>query len=519
MNSSRSFSWTNFIRCDNAFLLLIALGKLLLHLAVNLGGGYGIFRDEFYYIACSRHMAWGYVDQPSFSIAVLWLNSLLFGDSLFALRLLPAISGAVVVFLAGLIARELGGGRRAQILASCCTLFAPLTLGVNSYYSMNSFDILVWTLTFYLIVRILKNDIQKYWIWLGIILGLGLLNKISVLWLSAGLAVGLLVTQHRRLLLTRRLWLAVTIAAILFLPYVIWQAANDFPTLEFMKNALANKYVSISPIEMILQQVVNINPVSLLIWFPGLIYFLFAKSTKQFRILPIIYLTVFLILVVNKNSKSEYLGPMFPMLLALGAYTFEKAAAIPKWRWLWPAIFTLEISAGLVMLPYALAVLPVDTYIAYSRALGVAPSTPEKKELAALPQYYADMFGWQSMTAVVADAYALLTPEEQSKCVILCNNYGEAGAIDYYGGKYHLPKTISGHNNYWLWGCRNSNGGIVIRLGGDENAMKETYAEVIPAGIFTDKYCMPYENNQTIWICKNRRVPLKNDWPDFKNYE
>jgi hypothetical protein len=519
LESNRTFSLSKFIRSDNAILLEIALAEFCLHLAVNIIGGYGIFRDEFYYIACSNHMAWGFVDQPPFSIAVLWLNRLVLGDSLFALRLLPAFSGAAVVFLAGLMTRELGGSKYGQILASCCVLFAPLTLGSNAFFSMNSFDLVFWTIAFYMIIRIVKHDIQQHWISLGVILGLGLLNKISVLWLVGGLAVGLLTTPHRRLLITRRLWFAAALAIILFLPYILWQVANNFPTLEFMKNALANKYASISPLEMFFQQVTNMNPSSFLIWFPGLIYFLFSKSTKQFRILPIIFLSVFLILVINKNSKSEYLGPTFPMLFALGAYTIDKFILWSRRRWLKPMVMAILLLGGIILLPFALPVLPVDTFIGYSRMLGIAPSTPEKKELGQLPQYYADMFGWKGMTAAVGRAFARLTPEEQSKCVILCNNYGEAGAIDYYGKKYNLPKTISGHNNYWFWGCQNSNGEVVIRLGGSEDALKESYNEIIPAGVFTDRYCMPFENNQTIWICRNRRASLKADWPDFKYFE
>ena len=516
---SRSISLAEFIRDDYAILLAIALLKLGLHLFVNITGGYGIFRDEFYYIACSDHIAWGYVDQPPLSIAILWLNRLLLGDSLFALRLLPAVAGAVVVLLAGLMTRELGGGKYSQILASICALFAPLTLGINAFFSMNSFDTLLWTMAFYLLILIVKHNLSRHWIFLGVILGLGLMNKISVLWLGTGLLIALLATSYRTLLLTRRAWYAAALAVILFLPHIIWQIANGFPTLEFMRNALAHKYLSTSPWDMFSQQVLNMSPVTFPIWFAGLTYFLISRSTRQFRVLPIIFLVVFLILVISKNSKSEYMGPMFPMLFALGSFAVEKFVLWLKWRWLRPFILALVILGGLVPLPLALAVLPVDTFIGYSRVLGISPSTPEKKELNALPQYYADMFGWKEMTAAVAGAYAQLTGEEQSKCVILCNNYGEAGAIDYFGGEYHLPRTISGHNNYWLWGCQNSDGEVVIRVGGTESGMKEWYGEVIPAGIFTHRYCMPYENNQTIWICKNRRASLKDDWPNFKHFQ
>ncbi len=519
MNDNGSIELKKNIVSGNVVLVFLALVKLAVHLATNLFGGYGIFRDEFYYIACSKQLAWGYVDQPPFSIAVLWLNRHLFGDSLFALRLLPAIAGAVTVFLAGLIARKLGGGRFAQVLAACATLAATLLLWMNGYFSMNSFDILFWTLAFYLIVLITKNAELKYWLFLGIILGLGLLNKISVLWLGAGLLVGLLLTVHRRRLLERGPWLAAIIAFLLFLPHLIWQVANHFPTLEFIRNATGEKYVASSALSILLEQVLSMNPQTLIFWLPGLVYFLVARPMRRLRILPVIYLAVFAILVVNGSSKSEYLGPMFPMLFALGATALEKFIVRFKWRWLKPLTLVSLLLSGVAIAPLYLPILPVESYISYAEALGFAPSTPEKKELSRLPQHYADCFGWEKMVKAVAKAYDTLTPDEKAKCAILANNYGEAGAIDLYGPKYGLPRAISGHNNYWLWGPRGATGEVVIRLGGSAAAMKESYAEAIPAGLFHDDYCMPFENDMTVWVLKDRRSPLMADWAEFKHYE
>jgi hypothetical protein len=516
---SRLINSRSFFLSDNAILCYLACAKLFIHLATNLAGGYGYFIDELYYIACSGHMAWGYVDQPPFSIAALWLSRLLFGDSLFALRLFPAIAGAVVVALAGLTTRELGGKRFAQILASCSVIVAPLTLGTNAYFSMNSFDVLFWTLAFYLIIVIMKKDEVKHWVLLGVVLGLGVLNKISVLWLGAGLALGLLLTPNRKMLLTRRVWLAAAVALFLFLPHVVWQVVYGLPTLEFIKNATANKYVAVSPLEMFIQQILNMNPLTFPIWLAGLIYFMVSKSVRRFQILPFIYLIVFVILAINRNSKVEYLGPMFPMLFAMGAFTIEKFILRFNLHWIKPAAIGLPIVIGIAFAPFAIAILPVETFIGYQHALGITPSTPEKKKLGKLPQHYANMFGWEKLVATVADAYNTLTPEEKTKCAIVGNHYGEASAIDFFGRKYNLPKAISGHNNYWLWGPRGATGEVVIRLGGSLEAMQESYREVTQAGIFKDDYCMPLENNLAVWICKNRRRPLKDDWGEWKHYE
>jgi len=500
-------------------LALLALVKLAVHLGTNLFGGYGIFRDEFYYIACSQRLAWGYVDQPPFSIAALWLNRHLFGDSLFALRLLPAIAGAITMFLAGLLAKRLGGGRFAQALAAVSVLCAPLLLGMNGYFSMNSFDILFWTLAFCLIARSAENGVLKHWLFLGTVLGLGLLNKISVLWLGAGLLLGLLLTAQRRRLLTKGPWLAAGLALLLFLPHLAWQFLNGFPTLEFIRNASGGKYVAASPLAMLMEQVLNMNPATWIFWLPGLAYFLVARPARRFRILPIIYLAVFAILAVNGSSKSEYLGPMFPMLFALGAVALERFIARFNWRWLKPVTLLQLIVSAIVIAPLAIAVLPVERYIAYAGALGMAPSTPEKKELGRLPQHYADCFGWEKMVKAVAAAYETLAPEEKAQCAIMANNYGEAGAIDFYGPKYGLPRAISGHNNYWLWGPRGATGEVVIRLGGALEAMRESYAGVTQAGVFHDDYCMPYENDMAVWVLRGRRTPLAPEWADFKHFE
>ncbi len=271
-------------------LLLIALAKLFLHLFTH--QGYGYFRDEFYYIACSERLAWGFVDQPPFSIFMLWINRRLLGDSLFALRFLPALAGAATVFFCGLIARKLGGNTFSQALAALAALVAGNYLANNSIYSMNSFDLLFWTLGGFAISFILTNPKLRYWVFLGIVIGLGLLNKISMLWFSGGLVAGLLLTGHRRLLLTKGPWLAALIAIAIFLPHIHWQIQHDWPTREFIQNATTQKMAENPPSQFIRQQVRSMNHFTLPIWIAGLIYY-FSRRGSQFRILGWIYVFTF----------------------------------------------------------------------------------------------------------------------------------------------------------------------------------------------------------------------------------
>ena len=286
MNSNGTVQ-KNYEKRTFVLLVMLAAFKFLFHLSTNLSGAYGYFRDEFYYIACSDHLAFGYVDQPPLSILLLKASRILFGDSLTAIRLFPALAGALTVFVAGRIAKELGGGRFAQLFAGLCVLLAPLPLALGSYYSMNSWDLLVWTLAAWILVKWINTKDPKLWIWLGLVLGLGLQNKISVLWLGFGIALGLLATDNRRVLLMPGPWLGTGIASLIFLPHVLWQIVNGWPTLEFMSGA-AGKIMEVTFLRYLGSQIMEMNPVLFPVWFAGLVWYLFAEKGRPYRMLGII---------------------------------------------------------------------------------------------------------------------------------------------------------------------------------------------------------------------------------------
>ena len=286
---------------------LFTLAKLLLHLATT--SGYGYFRDEFYYLACAEHLAPGYVDHPPLSIVFLWVVRHLFGDSLPALRLLPAVLGAASVALVGLMARALGGGRWAVALAMTGALVAPEYLALNHFYSMNAFDIFFWALAAWLLIRLIGGANPRLWLLLGLVLGLGLANKISVLWLGAGLFVGLVATPQRRWLTTRWPWLCGTVSAALFAPYVFWQVRHDWPTLEFIHNATTEKMVGVAPLDFLVGQIKMMHPLTLPLWLGGLVFLFFHSEGRRYRLLGFIYLTVFFMLALSGSSRSGYLSP------------------------------------------------------------------------------------------------------------------------------------------------------------------------------------------------------------------
>jgi len=501
---------------EHSFLLVIAFLKFTFHLAVNALSSYGYFRDEFYYLACTDRLDWGFVDHPPLSIAILSISRAGLGDSLVAIRLLPALAGAITVYLAGLMARELGGGTFARALAAIATFAAPILLGMNSVYSMNSFDFLVWALAAYLLIRIIKTGNQQLWMVLGAILGLGLMNKIGILWLGAGIALGLLML-HRDWLKARGPWIAGGIALLLFLPYVAWNAANDFAHLEFIRNATSEKYSSLTAVKFISDQILLQNPVSLPLWISGLWFFFFSDTAKQFRLLGILYATAFVILVVNQQSKAEYLSPAYPMLFAGGAVWLEQVLKDKK-AFLRPIVAGFVAVSGAVLSPLAAPVLPVGSYIAYADALGIKPSTAENKELAELPQFYADMFGWEELAATVITVHASLSEEEKEQCVIYTGNYGEAGAIEFFGKSYGIPRVVSGHNNYFLWGLGSDSIDVVIIVGGVQEDHRQNFESVELAARSQCRFCMPYENNLPIFIARKLKRPVHEIWPFTKNF-
>jgi len=501
-------------RADST-LLALALAKLALHASAITR--YGWFRDELYYLVCAQHPAAGYVDQPPLSIWILGLVRALLGDSLIAIRLVPALAGAATVFLVGRIARQLGGGRFAQALAALAALVAPVYLGTDHHYSMNTFDVLLWTLGAFLTLRALASGSPRLWLLLGVVLGLGLLNKISVMWLIAGLGAGILVSPGRRVLLTPWPWAALGIALLLFAPHVVWQVGNGWPTLEFMRNATARKMAGVSPLGFLSAQVLSMNPVTLPLWLAGLAWLLFARDARSARPLGVMYLAVAALLIAGGRSRASYLAPAYVTLFAAGAVAFERATAA-RARALRPVAVTVTIALGAITLPLALPVLPVDTYIRYAKALGMAPSTEEHHRMGLLPQHYADMFGWEELVSEVEKAYRSLSPEEQKQCSIFAQNYGEAGAITVLGRRRGLPPSLSGHNNFWLWGPGQRSAEVMIVVGGDPEDNQAVFREITRVGTATSKYSMPYEQDMPVYIGRGLKIPVSELWPMVKRY-
>lgn len=492
----------------------IGAAGFLLQMLFN--GRYGYFRDELYYMACSNHLAFGYVDLAPL---VAWLARafrLVFGESLHAVRLLPALAFGAEVALTGFITRELGGKRWAVFVACISVLLAPVILGNGTHLAMNPIEPLFWMGCVYVLLVALNREQPKLLVWCGVLLGLGLLNKHSTVFFIAALVVSLLISPERRILATKWFWMAAAIAFLIALPNVVWQYLHHFPTLEDLHNVKAtHKNVELPPLAFFQEQVAMLNPYSVFVWLIGLFHLFFRRDTRRFRFLAYTYL-VFLAVMMYLKGKDYYLAPIYPMLYAAGAVFWERViAAYRQLRWLRVAIPVELFVFGAVAAPLVLPILPPEKIPAYMNALGVKMTRTENSMVSPLPQYFADQFGWPEMVAKVAEVYNSLPPEERAKTAILAGNYGGAGAIDFFGPRYGLPKSISAHQNYYFWGPRDYTGESIILLEWKLEDAQYWCGSVDVGPRNEPPLGMGWEH-YNILVCHNSKVPLAQAWPRLK---
>jgi 4-amino-4-deoxy-L-arabinose transferase-like glycosyltransferase len=504
---------TEKIGSTNSVLIYLSLFKLVL--LIIFAGNYGIFRDEYYYIEISKHLAWGFVDVQPLSAIILAVSRAIFGDSIFGIRIISYLVGSAIVFISGLIARELNGSEFAQIFTAFCVIFSGVILGTSSYFSMNSFDILLATLMFYFLIRIINTGNKKLWLGIGLLFGLGLQNKLTFLFLAFGLAVGLILTKNREQLKSKEIWIGVAIAFIIFIPNILWQIDNNFPTLEFMRNAAAYKNRPMSVTEFSLNSINELNPGYTLFIFTGLYFLFFNKEGRIYSIVGWIFISVFLVFVFN-NGKPYYMGVLFPVMLAAGIVGADYLIQRFTRSFMRIVLVIIVIPFAFIVAPFAIPILNVDSFIKYSQALGVTATNAERSELGMLPQFYSDRFGWEGMVKEVATAYNKLSKEEKKEALIFGQNYGEAGAVNFYRGKYNLPQAISAHNNYWFWGYPESfNANVVIVIGSNLEDNSEFFEDVKLVVQHSNKYGMPFEN-VGIFICKKPKMPVSEIWKRIK---
>ena len=513
---------TGWLRRSGWVLLLIALVQFLLHLWVNVHDNF--FRDELYYLAAAQHLSLGYVEYPPFVALAVAFARAVFGDSVVAIRLLPAIAGASIVLLTADMVAVLGGGLAAQALAAIAIAVGPVFIGSSGLMSMDPFDQLWWTLAAWVLVRLIKSDLlgksqPRLWLVFGIVAGIGLLTKLTMGFFVIALLAGLLLSSQRKLLFNRWLILGGAIALVIFSPFIVWEIQHGFPVLEYTKAYTSGKTFQATPLEYFGQQWQTINIFAVFLWFGGLYFLFFTQSGKPYRAFGWAYLFLYVFFMIQ-HAKFYWLSPAYPMVFASGAYGLELLTGQhPRLRWMQPTYLTIVAITGLLFVPFAIPILPLQTFIQVNAKLGGKTDVKtENLQSSVLPQSYADRYGWREMVAAVKQAYDTLTPQEKTEACILTSNYGEAGAVDFYGPAMGLPKAISGHNSYYIWGPQGCTGKVIITVNFPIKDVSPGFESVEAAGKTSCTYCMPFENNAPILIGRGLKLPIEVAWPKVKSF-
>jgi hypothetical protein len=496
-----------------ALIGAFAAGAFFLHLLT--ANRYGYFRDELYYAACGQHLAWGYVDHAPLIAVICWFARRLMGDSLYALRLFPALSAAAKVLLTAWMVRELGGRRFAQFLAAVVIFFCPIYLTMDSFLSMNSFEPLFWMGCVAVAMRIVNGGSPRLWLLFGAIAGVGILNKHSTLFFGLAFFLGLLFTSGTRYLRNVWIWLGALIAFLIFLPNLLWEITHQFPTIEVLQNAARFKNAPVSWYGFIAEQALLVHPLAFSVVLAGLWFFFKSNEGRSYRFLGWTYVLLLAEMLILKG-RIYYVAPIYPMLFAAGAVWIERRIEQRDWNWARQAILIPLAVGGIVAAPLALPILPVDAAASYSNFWDIHKVRVENYDSGRLPQFFADMFGWPNQVKVVASVYRGLSLEDRAHVAILAANYGEAGAIDYFGPSYGLPRAISPHNNYYLWGPGDSSNNVIIAVGMDQHKLQLLFADVQKAARISDSYAIPEEDDLPVYICRTPRLPLSRAWHSLK---
>jgi hypothetical protein len=490
---------------------LFGIATFVLHFAR--AGAYGYQRDELYFISCARHLAWGYVDQPPLIALIAKLSLTLFGDSLYAIRFLPAVAASATVVLTGRLTMRLGGGWFAQMLAMLCIALAPFYLAVGNLLTMNAFEPLLWMGAAYLFVKASESDAPALWAALGFVCGLGLIDKYSMFFYLGASAVAIALTPARRALLRPGFLMAAGIATLIVAPTLVWQGRHGWPQLTVLQAAAAGKNFVVGPVDFYLQQILMMNPLAAPVWIAGLVALLQGRSSLRWYGLAYVLLSI---VYLALGAKVYYLAPIYPVLFAAGAAALESRFDRVAWpRIAYPALLLV---AGIAIAPEAYPLLPLPAFITYERVLDFRGIKMEKHPEGLVPQHFADMFGWNTLVTSLARSYDALTPGEQREAVILTHDYGQAAAVDFLGPRYGLPHAISGHNNYYLYGTRGANGKLVLAVGVSEPVLRGEFASVRQVGLFHDDYVLPDFNDLPIYACSKPIRPLALWWPTMRRY-
>jgi len=467
---------------------------------------YGYFRDELYYISIGDQFHFSNLDMLPLSPLYLRFFTFIFEYSIKTIHLASSLLGAGSLLLTCLITKELGGKKYSIFMSGLFFIFSGF-LPFGSLFSYDSIDFLVIVSVLYLMVKIIKNNNNKLWLYVGLVLGLGLMNKLTILFFGLAIFISLWIVPQRKMFKSKYIWLAGIIALLFLVPYIIWQSQNNWYFLEFAKNyAGGHSYIASFP-EFLWNQVLPNNIAALPVWLTGLYLLVFSSKWKKYRLFGVMYLVLF-ILFYRMGMKFYFLVPMYTILLSVGSIKIEEKFSNSKKTAF--AIPILYFVLSLPLLPIVVPVLPVNNLVKYLGVLGVDVGVKyENNKLNVLPQYYADRFGWEELVNEISKVYHSEKNYDESKTGIITNNWGIASAVHFYKDMYNLPEPISNEGWYYFEINENVNSNkAFVSIGFPESSLHHLFNSVIEKRVFTNQYVMPHENNRPIYLCENPKVDL-----------
>ncbi|WP_169789042.1 glycosyltransferase family 39 protein [Nonomuraea candida] len=475
----------------------LGVAGAVIALLLSVSGRHGYHLDELYTRAASRHLDWGQIDQPPLVALVARIETILFGDNLTAFRLVPALLIGVTVVLAGLVARELGGNQRAQLLATVAAAASGLALHTGHILGTNNFDVLVWVMVSWLVIRIVRTGDQRMWPAVGAVVGFGLHAKYLLVLLLLAFGAGLLVTGSRRALFSPYLPAGAGIALVIASPVLVWQVTNGWPQFE-MAAALSTALAELSRISFLPMQILMIGLFLSPVWIAGLVALLRRAEWRPYRFVGIAYLLMVVVLLVM-GAQAAYGAALQFVLLAAGCVVAERwARTVVRRSLLGIAIVANLVTSAVLMLP----VLPLQTY-----------ANNVLLQQLAIVQF--DQAGWPELTAQAAAVYRSLPAEEQARAVFYGNHYGQAGALDKHGAAYGLPPAYSGHNSYADFGVPADDKTVAITIGVDRAQFSRLFADCRPAGTF--EIGLPVSDlGQEFMVCRGPLEPWSQMWPKLR---
>jgi hypothetical protein len=498
-------------RRDLFWIGMLAFVSLVIHILTY--KGLGFHRDEFLYLALGRQLDAGYWSNPPLIGFISWLSQQLPGDALFTTRLFPAIAGAMLIFITGVLARELGGKRYAQLLACLAAMSSTLFLRGFSMLQPVPFDILFWTIILFFFLRYVNTGNPHYILWVGLFFGLGMLNKYMLVFLASGLIMAITFSRHRILWLSRYSWIAVGIALVLFSPNIIWQIRYNFPAVNHMNELMASQLVNVSRVNIVIDQVLMFFGTSI-IWISGLIWLLFYRKSKTWRVFGWVYIGV-LFLIILLRGKSYYTAGLYPLFIAAGAVAWERLLKNGISRTI---LLALVLLLNMIILPTGIPVLSENRLVDYFRWFSEKTGNEtalrwEDGRAHSLPQDYSDMLGWNELGKIVMKACDSVI--DKQSIFIYAENYGEAGSIEHYGASFGVENVACFSDSYLLWAPDTIPASKVAfiyvndELGRDVDSL---FASIDSIGSITNPNAREY--GTSVYLCRHPRSDFRKFWAD-----